>query len=50
MDELIEMAGESLTLPLPSLEERAVIRDKKEEMRDWLALINSLTTNRGIAF
>jgi hypothetical protein len=50
MDELIEMAGESLTLPLPSLEERAVIRDKKEEMKDWLALINSLTTNRGIAF
>jgi hypothetical protein len=44
MDELIEVAGESLTLPLPSLEERAVIRDKKEEMRDWLALINSLQT------
>lgn len=43
IDELIEMAGEALTMPLPTLEERAVVRDKKEEMTDWLALINSLT-------
>lgn len=43
IDELIEKAGEALTMPLPSLEERAVVRDKKEEMTDWLALINSLT-------
>ncbi|HEX5085925.1 MAG TPA: hypothetical protein VFY40_28155 [Blastocatellia bacterium] len=47
MDELIEMAGESLTQPLPSIEERAVVRDKKEEMRDWLTLINSLTQTVG---
>lgn len=42
VDELIEMAGEALKMPVPTKEERAVVRDKKEEMEDWLELMKSL--------
>ena len=45
VDELIEMAGEALKMPLPTEAERAVVRDKSEEMRDWLAVIGDLTSN-----
>ena len=40
--ELLEMAGEALKMPIPSIDERAVVRDKKEEMTDWLELIADL--------
>ena len=42
VDELLEMAGEALRMPMPTAEERGVVRDKKEEMADWLELMSSL--------
>jgi hypothetical protein len=44
MDELLEMAGEALKMPMPTAQERAVVRDKKEEMADWLALLTNLAS------
>lgn len=43
IDEVVRMAGEALRLPLPSDEERLVIRDSKDERQDWLALFDSLS-------
>jgi hypothetical protein len=40
--EVVEMAGEALTMPLPTEEERAVVRDSREEMQDWITLLQSL--------
>jgi hypothetical protein len=40
LDELLEMAGEALKMPMPTEEQRAVVRDKKEEMADWLRLVS----------
>lgn len=34
--ELIKMAGEALKMPIPTMEERAVVRDGQEEKQDWL--------------
>lgn len=42
VDRLIEMAGEALKLPVPSREQRSVIRDSLEEKQDWLALMKHL--------
>ena len=40
--ELVERAGECLHAPLPSPEERALVRDKSAELRDWQDLVQSL--------
>lgn len=40
--EVVDTVGEALTMPVPTQEERAVVRDGKEEMRDWLALMQTL--------
>ena len=42
VDEVLDMAGEALRMPVPSREERSIIRDKKDEMRDWVDLAVSL--------
>ena len=42
VDELVQRAGEALDMPIPSQEERSVIRDKKDELRDWVNLIKQL--------
>lgn len=44
VDELIDAAGDALTLPLPSDTERAVVRDVAEEKKDWLDLVASFIT------
>lgn len=47
IDELIQMAGQALRMPLPTAEQRAVVRDSHEEKQDWLALLQSLDLRRG---
>jgi len=42
VDELIRMAGEALQMPVPTDEQRSVIRDSTEEKQDWLALLQNL--------
>ena len=39
VDELLDMAGQGLRMPIPTPQERAVVRDTAQEMRDWLALM-----------
>jgi len=47
--EVIRMAGKALEMPVPTLEERAIVRDSEDEKKDWLALFESLGINgRGI--
>ena len=50
VDEVIQKAGEALNMPLPTNEQRSVIRDSEEEKQDWLALLKSLHTRRGWSF
>ena len=42
VDELVEMAGEALRMPIPTSDERSVVRDNKEEKEDWLTLLTQL--------
>jgi hypothetical protein len=42
VDELIEMAGEALKMPMPTKEQRSVVRDSEDEKQDWLALLHRL--------
>jgi hypothetical protein len=44
--EMIHMAGEALKMPLPTDEQRSVIRDSQEEKQDWLALFKRLDIRR----
>jgi hypothetical protein len=46
VDELIRMAGEALKMPMPTEEERSVVRDSREEKQDWLALFHRLDIGR----
>jgi hypothetical protein len=48
VDELIRKAGEALTMPMPTVQERAVVRDSEQEKQDWLQLIRSLKVKRVI--
>jgi hypothetical protein len=50
VDELIQMAGEALKMPMPTDEQRSVIRDSKEEKQDWLALLKRLDIGRARFF
>jgi hypothetical protein len=38
LEQLLTMAGVALRMPPPSPEQRAVVRDKQDEIRDWVAL------------
>jgi hypothetical protein len=38
VDEVIEAAGEGLKMPVPTREERSVVRDKNDETLDWISL------------
>jgi len=42
VDELIKMAGEALKMQMPTKEQRAVVRDSKDEKQDWLDLFKRL--------
>lgn len=44
--ELIRMAGEALTMPVPTGEQRSVIRDGTEEKQDWLALLQNIDIDK----
>lgn len=44
VEELIEMAGEALKMPVPGYNERSVVRDSREEKQDLLALFKGLGT------
>lgn len=44
VDEVVLRAGEALRMPMPSEEERSVIRDSKDERADWLKLFASMRT------
>jgi hypothetical protein len=46
LGEVIQMAGEALRMPVPSVNVRSVVRDSSEEKRDWLALFRSLELRR----
>ncbi len=39
VDELVRMAGEALKMPIPTVAERAVVRDKAAEEEDWRKLM-----------
>ena len=41
-EELLQKAGEALQMPIPSVAERAIVRDSADEARDWLALMKTL--------
>ena len=47
LDELFQMAGDALRLPMPTAEQRSVVRDSNEEKQDWLQLLKGLDTGRG---
>lgn len=47
VDELIEMAGAALQMPMPTNEQRAVVRDSEDEKQDWLGLLKRLDIDRG---
>jgi hypothetical protein len=38
VDEMIETAGRALSLPIPTVVERSVIRDAEEEKQDWVRI------------
>jgi hypothetical protein len=42
VDELIKMSGEALKMEIPSADERSVVRDSKQEKRDWFELLENL--------
>ena len=42
VEELIDAAGQALSLPVPSEAERAVVRDAEEEKRGWIELASQL--------
>jgi hypothetical protein len=42
VDELIRMAGECRKMPMPSQEQRSIVRDSSDEKEDWLALLSEL--------
>jgi hypothetical protein len=42
VDDLIEMAGKALDMPIPTDEERSVVRDSAQEQEDWFRLLTSL--------
>ncbi|HEV2915307.1 MAG TPA: hypothetical protein VGX92_18655 [Pyrinomonadaceae bacterium] len=46
VDELIQLAGEALTWPMPTSEQRSVVRDSKEEKQDWHTLLERLNIGR----
>ena len=41
-EELLVQAGAALQMPIPSVAERAIIRDSEDEARDWCALMKTL--------
>jgi hypothetical protein len=47
-EELIKMAGEALDMPVPLDEQRAVVRDSKEEKRDWLEVLGNIKIRRNV--
>ena len=47
VDELIQMAGEALKMPIPTEQERSVVRDSTEEKQDWLTLLRGLDLRVG---
>jgi len=42
VEQLIDAAGEALTLPIPSAGERSVVRDVLQEKHDWLNIVRPL--------
>jgi glycosyltransferase involved in cell wall biosynthesis len=42
VEELIDAAGQALSLPVPSEAERAVVRDAEEEKQGWIELARQL--------
>lgn len=46
LGDLIHMAGQALRMPVPSAQERGVVRDSSAEKRDWLALFRRLDFRR----
>lgn len=42
IDEIVDKAGEALSMDIPSEKERAYVRDSREEREDWRALISRL--------
>lgn len=42
VSKMIKMAGEALRMPVPSFEQRSVVRDSQEEKQDWLNLLRGL--------
>jgi hypothetical protein len=42
VEELIETAGQALSLPIPTETERAIIRDVEEEKKDWVRIATEL--------
>lgn len=40
--DVIERAGDALSFPIPSAVERAVVRDSRQEVEDWVDLIDRL--------
>jgi hypothetical protein len=46
IDELMGKAGEALSMDIPSEEERARVRDSRDEREDWHALVGRLSLAR----
>ncbi len=45
VEELVRTAGQALNLPVPTGEQRSVVRDSKDEQKDWVALFERLRLN-----
>lgn len=46
IDELLDKAGEALSMVIPSEKERAYVRDSRDERNDWHALVSGLSLAR----
>jgi hypothetical protein len=47
VEELLDAAGDALSMPLPGEEERSRVRDSTEERQDWIDLLIGLHIDRG---
>jgi hypothetical protein len=49
VEDLIEMAGKALDMPMPTAQERSVVRDSAQEQEDWFRLLASIEARRNLS-
>lgn len=49
LDDLIEMAGKALDMPMPTAQERSVVRDSAQEQEVWFRLLASINLGQTLS-